>query len=134
LAANHVQRLKLAAKSKEEKKEDPPQQSSSMHKFLTETSSNKVDDYKEEKEKCPKCSSLISPFDLPEHLDYHFAKELMQNESKLGSSSRSTSSLSKGVTGRKSLPEKRKRSIDQEGVGKNGKRQHKDIKSFFQKS
>jgi len=151
LAASHVQRLKLAAKSsisQEEKKEDScyfkksatqDKASTSMHKFLTDNSSNSVDDNnKEEKEKCPKCSNLISPFDLPEHLDYHFAKELMQNESKSGSFSKSSSSVSgasgKGLNGRKSLPEKRKRSLDHEGSGKNGKRQHKDIKLFFQKS
>ena len=29
-----------------------------------------------ELEQCPKCSSVISPFDLPEHLDLHLAREV----------------------------------------------------------
>ena len=29
--------------------------------------------------KCEKCGSGVSPFDMPEHLDYHFAQELEES-------------------------------------------------------
>ena len=31
-------------------------------------------------ETCKKCGKQVSPFDMPEHLDFHFAKELQENE------------------------------------------------------
>ena len=38
-----------------------------------ESSSNAIE---QDFEQCPKCSALVSPFSLPEHLDMHLAKEL----------------------------------------------------------
>merc|ERR1711879_464941 len=35
----------------------------------------------EDGEPCEKCGKVISPFDLPEHLDYHVAKELQSQMS-----------------------------------------------------
>ena len=38
-----------------------------------QSSSNAIED---DFEQCPKCTALVSPFSLPEHLDMHLAKEL----------------------------------------------------------
>ena len=43
------------------------------------TNKNKNLDFENETEECPKCGKQISPFEMPEHLDFHLAKEL-QNE------------------------------------------------------
>ena len=61
---------------------------------------------------CEKCGKVISPFDLPEHLDYHMAKEL---QSEL----------------RTAAVPKRKRSVDTDSDAQ-GKRQ-KNILSFLQR-
>merc|ERR1712183_383980 len=65
---------------------------------------------------CEKCGKVISPFDLPEHLDYHVAKELQ-------------SEMSSGVAVRSvAMQPKRKRSDKEPDAP--GKRQ-KNILSFF---
>jgi DNA polymerase eta len=73
---------------------------------------------------CSKCSSRVSPFDLPEHLDYHFAQELEQQQEEAG----------RGV---KTIilppPGKRKRPLEAREDSAKRKRNSVDISSFFTK-
>merc|ERR1712203_841567 len=48
----------------------------SIEQTNKENSSNMSDNTSEDTTKCPKCIMQISPFDLPEHLDMHLAKEI----------------------------------------------------------
>jgi DNA polymerase eta len=75
-----------------------------------------------EREPCEKCGRLVSPFDLPEHLDFHLAKELQSEMSR----------SEVGVVRTVIMPGKRKRNEDEEKVAPGGKKQ-RDISSFFQK-
>ena len=69
---------------------------------------------------CEKCGKVISPFDLPEHLDYHVAKELQ-------------SEMSSTVVRTVAMQPKRKRGDkDPDAAAAPGKRQ-KNILSFFQR-
>ncbi|XP_040583703.1 DNA polymerase eta [Lepeophtheirus salmonis] len=67
-----------------------------------------------EKETCPKCGITISPFDLPEHLDFHVAKELQKNYQCVV----------------ESIPSSKRKSSDSDS--KESKKQ-KNILSFFNK-
>ena len=44
--------------------------------LISTKNENKQNPIGEEMEQCPKCSAMVSPFYLPEHLDLHLAKEI----------------------------------------------------------
>merc|ERR1719233_149029 len=60
---------------------------------------------------CKECSKMVSPFSLPEHLDYHYARSLAKDCNEVG---------------------KRKREGDRIEDSRN-KRRHSDISQFFRK-
>merc|ERR1712060_428362 len=78
----------------------------------------------EERAECPKCNLRISPFDLPEHLDMHFAKE-MHNEL------RNNIDLSKKEDKRN--VENKKRKLSQPDSNARDSKKQTDIKNFFVK-
>ena len=82
----------------------------------------------EETAECPKCNLRISPFDLPEHLDMHFAKEMhkeIQNEL------RKNIDLSKKEDKRNF--ENKKRKLSQPDSNARDSKKQTDIKNFFVK-
>ena len=91
-----------------------------------ENSSNLSDNTSEDTTKCPKCNMQISPFDLPEHLDMHLAKEIHR---KIQEDLKKSSDLSKNEAKRND--ENRKRKITQtDSVTRDSKKQT-DIKNYF---
>lgn len=93
-----------------------------------------------EKQPCEKCHKLISPFDLPEHLDFHVAQELQSQISRdlppiqvrtvvmpgKGASSLASSGSTSGGSGHK---RKKDSKVDNPVSSK----KQKGIKSFFEK-
>ena len=82
----------------------------------------------EETAECPKCNLRISPFDLPEHLDMHFAKEMhkeIQNEL------RNNIDLSKKEDKRN--VENKKRKLSQPDSNARDSKKQTNIKNFFVK-
>ena len=91
-----------------------------------ENSSNLSDNTSEDTTKCPKCNMQISPFDLPEHLDMHLAKEIHR---KIQEDLKKSSDISKNEAKRND--ENRKRKITQtDSVTRDSKKQT-DIKNYF---
>ncbi len=70
----------------------------------------------EELQKCEKCGKSVSPFDLPEHLDFHLAQDLQRQ-------------IRKEDFGKRKLPEK----CEDKQEGNESKKQ-KTIMSFFKKN
>ena len=99
------ERVRMLTEKSREKKGSP----SSPSPLLDSATGSRVN-AEEIGDACEKCGKVISPFDLPEHLDYHVAKEL---QSEL----------------RTAVMPKRKRSVDTDPDAQ-GKRQ-KNILSFF---
>ena len=80
-----------------------------------------------EMEQCEKCSSLVSPFEMPEHLDFHLAQDLQKE---INSEDRPAERVTVRTVVVPSKPGKRK---GREGAARadQSKRQ-KNITSFFQ--
>jgi len=70
---------------------------------------------------CEKCAKLVSPFELPEHLDYHFALDIQRTERP----------VTAGTTSIERTAEKRKRDSPADSGDKKRK---SDISSFFSRS
>lgn len=98
----------------------------SIEQINNENSSNMSDYTSEDTTKCPKCIMQISPFDLPEHLDMHLAKEIHR---KIQDDLKKSSELSKNEVKRND--ENRKRKVTQtDSVTRDSKKQT-DIKNYF---
>ena len=98
----------------------------SIEQINNENSSNMSDYTSEDTTKCPKCIMQISPFDLPEHLDMHLAKEIHR---KIQDDLKKSSELSKNEAKRND--ENRKRKVTQtDSVTRDSKKQT-DIKNYF---
>ena len=98
----------------------------SIEQTNNENSSNMSDYTSEDTTKCPKCIMQISPFDLPEHLDMHLAKEIHR---KIQDDLKKSSELSKNEAKRND--ENRKRKVTQtDSVTRDSKKQT-DIKNYF---
>merc|ERR1712179_518554 len=81
----------------------------SLSKYLTKGGGDVVNS--EDLVPCGECSKMVSPFSLPEHLDYHYARSLARDCNEVG---------------------KRKREGDRFEDVRNKKR-HSDISQFFSK-
>jgi len=128
-------KYRALAKERVEMLKKQPKKSSnekfSIKGFLVDrtTTSSGPDDCTEV---CEKCSKLVSAFEMPEHLDYHFAKELHQELKDSGQLSASPSpraSAHPHKSGAKSEKRKRVKS----SAGSSSKKQQKDISAFFKK-
>ena len=98
----------------------------SIEQINNENSSNMSDYTSEDTTKCPKCIMQISPFDLPEHLDMHLAKEIHR---KIQDDLKKSSELSRNEAKRND--ESRKRKVTQtDSVTRDSKKQT-DIKNYF---
>ncbi|CAN0488959.1 unnamed protein product, partial [Ectocarpus sp. 8 AP-2014] len=82
-------------------------------------------------ERCPKCGKVLSPEDLQEHLDFHYAEGLQERYTREGDVARD---MAARISDREGLP---KRKIQEAGGGKRAKSQTKRpaaglrIDSFF---
>ena len=74
---------------------------------------------------CEKCKCKISPFDLPEHLDFHLAKELQDEFRKSETTIRTTAPSVSLATSSNTKKRKNDHSNDTES------KKQKSISSFF---
>jgi len=114
---------------KAESKSKPSGSGKTIDKYLTE--SQRTD--KTDLELCHKCHKMISSFELPEHLDYHFAKELREEQILSDRNAQiSNRSATKGKEATKSVKKGGKRKRQSDACDDTTKKQ-KDITSFFNK-
>jgi len=114
---------------KAESKSKPSGSGKTIDKYLTESQSTDKTDL----ELCHKCHKMISSFELPEHLDYHFAKELREEQILSDRNAQiSNRSASKGKEATKSDKKGGKRKRQSDACDDTTKKQ-KDITSFFNK-
>jgi len=97
-----------------------------------ELSTNENNDPKEQAEfiSCDQCSKRVSPFELPEHLDFHYALSLNQEIS--GNNDR-RNSLAGDVGGKSQSASGQKRKRKDGSDKADNKKQSKDISVFFNK-
>ena len=84
----------------------------------------------DDREPCDKCGKPVSPFDLPEHLDFHFAQEMQSELGKSSDESTSDRLVVKTVV----MPSKRKRGETGATTSEQtDSKKQRNILSFFQK-
>lgn len=106
----------------------PPRLRSAVEKRIQSLKAENISPEKEKVvEPCPKCDKLISPFDLPEHLDYHMALDLQAEL-------RKDQPKPQVHTVHVNTALKSKRKKPSEPIEKPDTKRQKNIASFFQKT
>lgn len=83
---------------------------------------------------CDQCPQLVSPFELPEHLDFHFAQKI-QSEMRQGSSSAEVKTVVLPDRSSTMTSKKRKKQTNDHGLASDdGCKRQKNILNFFKKS